>query len=77
MPFAKYPIGTVVRLKKTGEFALIVGHNLMMDKPDTFLNYYIEIEGKCGRWVTYDDRIELECFPLFASEPDSENVRKT
>jgi len=65
MTFAKYPIGTIVRLIKTGEFARIIGYNCMMNRPDTFLSYYIEIEGKPGAmWATYDDRIELECLPF-------------
>jgi len=56
MPFAKLPIGAVVRLKKTNEFALIVGYNLLMNKPETFLNYYVEIEGRGSAvWAAYDD----------------------
>lgn len=65
MPFPKYPIGSVVRLKKTNEFALIVGYNLLMNKLETFLNYYVEIEGRGSAiWAAYNDDIELECLPV-------------
>jgi hypothetical protein len=53
----------VVRLKKTGEFASIVGKNNLMNRPDTFLNYYLEIEGRQGTWAGYDDDFELEYLP--------------
>lgn len=46
MPLGEIPIGSVVRLKKTNEFAIIVGKNLMMNRLESFLNYYVEIEGK-------------------------------
>lgn len=63
-----YPIGTVVRLKKTGEFALIVEHSYQKDGQG-FLNYVAQIEGRRnveigkGGWSLYHDEIELEQLP--------------
>ncbi|MBL0741363.1 hypothetical protein [Chryseolinea lacunae] len=67
MPFqherGKYPVGTVVRLKKTGEFAIIVDKAYLKDEKE-FLNYYANIEGRAdGRWALYDGDFELECLP--------------
>jgi hypothetical protein len=58
-----YPVDTVVRIKKTGEFAIIrqvcfqfMGRN--------FLNYLGEIEGrKPGLYALYHSDIELEALP--------------
>ena len=67
----KVPTGTVVRLKKTGEFAVIIGHNRMQQRLDTFLNYYVEIEGRPGTWAAYDDDFELECLSI--DPPETQN----
>jgi len=56
----------VVWLKKTNEFALIVGKNQLQNRPDSFLNYYVQIEGKSGIWASYDADLELECLPIGA-----------
>jgi hypothetical protein len=57
-----YPIGTIVRLKKTGQFAKIVKHIYVKDGKG-FLNYLGEIEGREGLYAVYHDQIELELLP--------------
>lgn len=62
-----YPIGTVVRLKKTGEFALIIGHAFLKDNRN-FLHYEGRIEGRkhssdTSHYAIYHDEIELEALP--------------
>jgi hypothetical protein len=66
MPFAKYPVNTIVRLRWTGEFARIVSLGLIMNRPESFLNYYVEIEGRQpdSLWAMYEGDFELECLPL-------------
>ena len=60
----KYDVGTVVRLKKTGEFALITDVCYLMDRKN-FLNYLGVIEGRGdGKYALYDADIELECLPV-------------
>lgn len=58
-----YPVGTVVRLKKTGQFVLIVEQCFLKDAMN-FLNYEGEIEGREGRYAIYHEDVELECLPL-------------
>jgi len=58
----KYPVGTVVRIRKTGQFAIITHRNFLMNE-DNFLNYLGVIEGREGKYALYDDEIELECLP--------------
>jgi hypothetical protein len=59
----QYPVGTIVRLKRTGEFAIIVDRSYLKDGKE-FLNYLAKIEGRAdGWWAIYDDDIELECLP--------------
>lgn len=53
-----YPPGTILRIKKTGEFARVHSHATLDD--NTFLNYHVEIEGKDGLWVLYPADAELE-----------------
>lgn len=36
----------------------------LMDNPNGFLHYMIEIEGKPGLYAGYDDDFELECQPI-------------
>lgn len=68
-----YPVDSVVRIKKTGEFAKIMGHNWQKDGKG-FLNYYGDIDGRRpGRWALYHDDIELEALPL----EDGEDNRPT
>lgn len=57
-----WPIGTVVRIKKTGQFALIKDYGFVKDGKG-FLNYYGEIEGREGQYALYHDDIELEALP--------------
>jgi hypothetical protein len=54
-----YPIGTVVRIKKTGVFAIIRKHGFLKDGKN-FLHYLGEIEGKEGLFALYHDDIEVE-----------------
>jgi hypothetical protein len=70
MLLGKIPVDSIVRLKKTGEFARIVGKNQLQNRPESFLNYYMIIENKSGIWCAFDDTIELECLP---TELDSSN----
>ena len=57
-----YPVGTVVRLKRTGEFALIVEQSRFID--GSFQNYLGEIEGRePGTWCLIHSEVELECLP--------------
>lgn len=56
-----YPLDTVVRLKKTGELAIIRSHTKLKDE---FLHYLGVIEGRGdGLWALYHQDIELECPP--------------
>lgn len=57
-----YPVDTVVRLKKTGQFALIKSHTFLRDGKG-FLNYLAEIEGRSGIFALYHDDLEFECAP--------------
>lgn len=60
-----YPIATVVRIKKTGEMALIKQHTFLTGDRN-FLNYLAEIEGRGqGKlWAVYHENVELECLPI-------------
>lgn len=59
-----YPIDTIVRLRDTGEFARITGHNwLRPELKKHFLNYFAEIEGKKGQFAVYHSEVELEALP--------------
>lgn len=55
---------TIVRLKKTGEFARIKNVVFLKDGK-TFMHYEGEIEGReeGALWAMYPDDIELECEP--------------
>jgi hypothetical protein len=57
-----YPIGTVVRLLKTGEFARIIDHTFLFEGRN-FLHYLGEIEGREGRWCLIHGEVELEVLP--------------
>ncbi len=57
-----YPVGTVVRLKKTGQFALIKNVTFLFNEKN-FLHYLGEIEGREGNYALYHDDLELECLP--------------
>lgn len=57
-----YPLETVVRLKKTGEFAIIKAQDFLKDGKG-FLNYRGEIEGKEGWFAIYHDDVDLESLP--------------
>lgn len=58
-----YPLRSVVRLKKTGEFAMILDHNFQKDGRG-FLNYLASIEGRgVGLYAVYHNDIDLEHLP--------------
>lgn len=57
-----YPIDTVVRLKKTGQFAIIKSHTFVYDGKG-FLYYEGEIEGRLGQYALYHQDLELEALP--------------
>ncbi|HEY8937139.1 MAG TPA: hypothetical protein VIM65_18060 [Cyclobacteriaceae bacterium] len=58
-----YPVGTVVRLKKTGQLALIKDKAFVYDGKN-FLHYDAEIEGRKGIYAIYHGDVELECLPI-------------
>lgn len=57
-----FPVGTVVRLKKTGEFAIITHVDFRNGDRD-FQNYRGTIEGRGGPYALYHDDLELEALP--------------
>ena len=57
-----YPVDSVVRLKETGQFAIIRKQSFQMNERG-FLNYLGEIEGREGLYCLIHDRLELECRP--------------
>lgn len=58
-----YPKGTVVRLKKTGQFAIIKDIVFQYNNQN-FLHYEGPIEGRGeGHYAMYHQDIELECLP--------------
>jgi hypothetical protein len=58
-----YPKETVVRIKKTGELALIKDYNFQMNGKG-FLNYYGQIEGRGdGLYALYHGDLDLEALP--------------
>lgn len=59
-----YPEGTVVRLKKTGEFAII--KQVCYLRPELkkyFMHYLADIEGRGGPFAVYHNDLELEVLP--------------
>lgn len=59
-----FEAGTVVRLKKTGELAVIRQLFYLKDGMN-FLHYLGEIEGRRrGLYALYHDDVELECLPV-------------
>lgn len=60
-----WPLDTIVRLKKTHEFARIVSHTwLRPEIPRYFLHYSVEIEDRGGPWCLLPGEADLECLPL-------------
>ena len=58
-----YPIETVVRIRKTGQFAIIVKKTFLKDGKG-FMNYLAQIEGREGMYALYHEDIDLEALPL-------------
>ena len=59
-----YPIDTVVRIKKTGLFALVKCRSFLRQEEDKhFLGYEAEIEGKQGRYYLSHQDVDLEVLP--------------
>lgn len=58
-----YPIDTIVRLKKTGEFAIIKQRTFL--NADNFLNYLAIIEGRGEHdlYAIYHENVDLEVLP--------------
>jgi hypothetical protein len=66
-----YPVGTVVRLKKTGQFAKITHQDFQFEGKG-FLNYRGVIEGRGDRhYALYHDDIELEALPPTTENKDA------
>jgi hypothetical protein len=58
-----YPIDNVVRLKETGQFAIIKRQSFLGDGK-SFLNYLAQIEGRReGLYAIYHEEVELETLP--------------
>jgi hypothetical protein len=58
-----FSVGTVVRIRKTGQFALITSFFYLKNKKD-FLHYLGKIEGRGeGEYALYHQDLELECLP--------------
>ena len=57
-----YPIGTIVRLKKTGQFARINNVTSLFNGKK-FLHYTGEKDRE-GQYAIYHRDIELECLPI-------------
>lgn len=59
-----YPIETIVRLKKTGEFAIIKQRTFL--NADNFLNYLAIIEGRGENdlYAIYHENVDLEALPV-------------
>lgn len=65
----QFEVGTVVRIKRTGELAIIRERSYLKDNI-SFLNYMGEIEGRgAGLYALYDDDLELECLPSNMNKP--------
>jgi hypothetical protein len=58
-----YPIETVVRVKKTGQFAIIKKRTFLKDEKN-FLHYLAIIEDRGpGLYCIMHDEVDLECLP--------------
>lgn len=57
-----YPVETVVRLHKTGEFAIIKDQVFLKDGMN-FLYYLAEIEGRKGLYCVLHGECDLEALP--------------
>lgn len=67
-----YPVGTVVRLKDTGQFAIIKQHTFLKDGQN-FLHYLGIIEGRGdGLYCLIHDEVDLEALP--PTSPPSESA---
>jgi hypothetical protein len=63
-----YPIDTVVRLRKTGQFALIKQRTFL--NSENFLNYLAMIEGRGdGLYCLFHEDIDLEALPKEVLNP--------
>jgi hypothetical protein len=61
------PIDTIVRWKKTGEFARIVSHTYQFNGQN-FLNYLAEFEDRKGPYCLMHDDVIFECPPKAESQ---------
>lgn len=57
-----YPLETVVRLHKTGQFAVIKDRVFLKDGRN-FLHYRGIIEGREGLYALYHEEVDLEALP--------------
>jgi hypothetical protein len=57
-----FPIGSVIRIKRTNESAIIRRKTFQKDGKG-FLNYLVEIENKRGLYCAFNDDIDLEHLP--------------
>jgi len=58
-----YPIGTIVRIRATGQFAIVV-KKFFANEGKGFMNYLAKVEGKGEDLVElYHDDIDAEALP--------------
>lgn len=63
-----YPLETVVRLKKTGQFAIIKSRTFLSPGEKNFLHYLAIIEDRGpGHYCIFHQDVELECLPTVLS----------
>jgi hypothetical protein len=57
-----YSVGTIVRIRKTGQFA-IIRKKIFLKEGMNFLHYLGEIEGREGLYSLYHEDVDLESLP--------------
>lgn len=63
MEKGRFEEGSIVRIKRTNEFARI-NRKVYLNGQTNFLHYEGEIEGRIGNYcLPPDDELELECLP--------------
>lgn len=68
-----YPIDTVVRIRKTGQFALIKQRSFL--NPTNFLNYLALIEGRGdGLYCIFHQDVDLEVLPTLRNSQENQTT---
>ncbi|HEX8547954.1 MAG TPA: hypothetical protein VF691_13405 [Cytophagaceae bacterium] len=58
-----YPEGTIVRIKKTDQLAIIIDVCYLCNNPENFLHYRVKYAGGKGPYAAYPDDLELLVLP--------------